>query len=1606
MDEDLDQRREELFSALALQLRERLNADDAARAERFVRLYYAGAANTDLLERDPLTLYASALDHFRLARDRTPGQHRLRVYNPDLERDGWHSTHTVVTVVTDDMPFLVDSMTAAFARRGLAIHLLVHPILMVERDPSGRLVDVAGAGKGPQESFMRFEVDQLGDDAQLSDLADDLDDVLADVRAAVEDWRAMIDAVAHARADLAPARRVVDEETADEILAFLDWLAEEHFTFLGYGRYALVRHDDGLHLEREPEHTRGILKHLQRTPSQTFSKLPAEIRERAADPHEPLILTKANTRSTVHRNAYLDYVGVKRYAADGTVVGEHRFLGLFTAGAYNRTPRDIPLLRRKVRRLIERSGVRPGSHDGKALLNVLETYPRDELFQADEETLANFALDILHLRDRQRLRLFIRHDPFGRFASCLVFLPRERHTTEIRRRFERTLKEALGGSDVQFETRLGEDVLARILFIIRVPPEHGTPEVDVEALEQQLREQSRSWTDRLLSALVEAEGEAEGHRRFQLYGTGIPAGYQESVPPRLAVPDLDHVARLAEGTSPLRLSLYRPIAPGSDLLRFKLVCADRKIPLARALPILANMGLTVLDEQPHRIRDVHGRDFWLHDFGMAVTSGADVDVEQTRERFHDAFARIWAGEVEDDGFDRLVLLAGLDVRAVQILRAYCRYMLQIKIPFSQSYIEDTLAKHPEIARTLADYFEARFDPDFADDRNAAVEATTARINALLEDVAVRDEDIIIRAYREVMAASLRTNAFQPDRRGRAKTYLAIKVDPARIRLMPEPRPAYEIFVHSVRFEGVHLRGGKVARGGIRWSDRREDFRTEILGLMKAQQVKNSIIVPVGAKGGFVLKRAPTAGGREARQREGVACYQLFLSGLLDLTDNRKGDVIEPPARVVRWDDDDPYLVVAADKGTATFSDIANEVARSYDFWLDDAFASGGSAGYDHKKMGITAKGAWVSVERHFRELGRDCQRQPFTCVGVGDMSGDVFGNGMLLSRRTRLVAAFDHRHIFIDPTPDAETSYTERERLFALPRSSWDDYDRARISRGGGIWPRSAKTIQLSADAKRALGVHATTLAPNEVIKAILKAPVDLLWNGGIGTYAKASTERHAEAEDRANDAVRVDAVELGCKIVGEGGNLGFTQRARIEFAMTGGRINTDSIDNSAGVDCSDHEVNIKILLGRSVRAGDLTLKHRDQLLAEMTDEVAELCLRDNVLQNFALSIAQAMPPDYLDAQASLMHRLESDGALDRPLVLLPSEDELVERRQAGKGLTRPEMAVLLAVTKNRIYDQILASDVVEEGYLDADLQKYFPRPLRRRFAEGIRAHGLRREIVATWLTNSMINRGLDVFVDQLMESTGRDVAAIARAYVITRDAFALVPLWRALEELEPGRAREQIDFLQRTRRATLDGTAWFLAHLPARISMADAVARFRDGIDEVVGVLPETLTGEAAEHLQRELDSFAEAGLDADAAHRLAALPYFMAACDVVEVAAEADASIQGAATTYFALDAALSLQRVRRWLETVAIRNRWDRLAAAALADDLYRELRRLSLIVLAEPGDDTQAERAERWVAAHDRVVPRLERLFADIDSAAVVDLSMIAVAIRALGDLGKR
>ena len=1170
--------------------------------------------------------------------------------------------------------------------------------------------------------------------------------------------------------------------------------------------------------------------------SRSFAALPPEVRHLARLP-VPLMITKANSRSTVHRSVYLDYIGVRRFDAKGSVLGEHRFLGLFTSAAYNRNPRRIPLLRRKVERMIGRANLPPASHSGKALVNIVETYPRDELFQVGDDELFETVNEILHLQERQRIRVFVRRDAFARFVSCLIYVPRDRYDTVLRRKFQEILLRAFHGTEVDYQAQLSESILARIQFIVRTP-DGIAQEVDPQELERQLLEAARSWTDLLRHALIDAHGEEEGNRLYRAYCEAIPLAYQEQVPARAAVADLDRIDRLARGESDLEMSLYRALEDDNNLVCFKLCRAGSAIPLSDVLPVLENMGLRVIHERPYRFATKDGRSFSLHDFAMQRTEAGEIDIEKVRGNFQEAFARVWRGDAQNDGFNQLVLGAGLDWRQITVLRACCKYLLQVGSPHSQTYMEQTLASNPALARQLTLLFEASFDPDLNGDRAAKVEDLIPAIREGLDAVANLDEDRILRRYLRLIRAMLRTNFYQAGARAarRTRPYLSFKVHPAAVPDMPLPHPAFEIFVYSPRMEGVHLRGGKVARGGIRWSDRREDFRTEVLGLMKAQMVKNGVIVPVGAKGGFVVKQPPRGGDRAALHAEVVACYQTLMRGMLDITDNRVGEEIVPPARVVRYDDDDPYLVVAADKGTATFSDIANAISLEYGHWLGDAFASGGSAGYDHKGMGITARGAWESVKRHFRELGKDCQSEPFNAIGIGDMSGDVFGNGMLQSRQIRLIAAFDHRHIFIDPDPDPASSYAERKRLFELPRSSWDDYDRSRLSPGGGIYPRSVKSITLSPEARRALATETEAFTPHDLIRTILLAPVELFWNGGIGTYVKAAQERNADASDRTNDPVRVNGEDLRCLIVGEGGNLGFTQRGRIAFARKGGRINTDFIDNSAGVDCSDHEVNIKILLGAVVDAGDMTGKQRDRLLAEMTEEIGSLVLRNNVLQAQAISLAQARPQEMLDSHAAFIRRLEAAGRLNRALEVLPDEEELAQRRQLGQGLLRPETAVLISYAKMTLKEELLASDLPDEPYLLDMLVKYFPRVLRKRFANQIKGHRLRREITATLVANSLVNRGLGAFVSELGEHTGRSADAIARAYIVARDAFALVPPYGQLELLAGQIAADQeIMLLDQAREALARGTKWFLRNLPAPIDIRAGVDRFAPGISRVL---------------------------------------------------------------------------------------------------------------------------------------------------------------------------
>ncbi|MDQ2694424.1 MAG: NAD-glutamate dehydrogenase [Pseudomonadota bacterium] len=1587
-------------------LRERLPGHTVAQAAGFARRYYAAAAPEDLLDQDPEDLYGAVLAHWNFTRQRPPGVPILRVYNPTYEAHGWQSSHTVVEVVADDMPFLVDSVTMELNRHGLTVHRLFHPVLRVVRDAQGVLQEIVPADAGREdavaEATMHFEVDRQTDPGVLQALGQDLLRVLDDVRVAVQDWQAMRRRMQDIVDGIDPARLAVSRGEVEETRAFLQWVVDDHFTFLGYRDYDLLEKDAELVLHAVPDTGLGILR-----PDRPYElarsnqKIPRALRELACAP-TLLLITKANARSTVHRPAQLDYLGVKRFDANGRVIGEHRFLGLYTSLAYSMNPRDIPLLRRKVRKVMERASLPKVSHAGKALQNILDTFPRDELFQATEEEVLETAMGIVHLHERQRLRLFVRKDAYGRFVSCMVYVPRDRYNTDLRIRMQKILMEAFQGQSSEFHTQFTEGVLARVIFTIRTVPGQ-IPEFSVAELEARLREAMQSWDDELHRVLMEQAGEARGNELFQRYAPALPGAYKDDYTPRTAVLDVLRLHRLGPDT-PLAMHLYRPPEDPDGLLRFKVFGPDRPIPLSDVLPMLEKLGLRVLTARPYELDFADGTRRWVLDFDMKEDLGAAVDVAQVKDIFQDAFARVFYGQMENDGFNRLVLGARLAWRSVVMLRAYCKYLLQTRVPFSQPYMEQTLNNHPNVAGMLAELFDARFNPQYQGGHQGRAAALEAQIEEALEKVSVLDEDRILRRFLAIIKATLRTNFYQADDQGRPKEYLSFKFDPAAIPELPLPRPMFEISVYSPRVEAVHLRGGRVARGGLRWSDRREDFRTEVLGLVKAQMVKNAVIVPVGSKGGFVVKRPPPA--RDALMEEVVHCYKSFIRGMLDITDNRVDGGVQPPRDVVRYDEDDPYLVVAADKGTATFSDIANGIAQEYGFWLGDAFASGGSAGYDHKGMGITARGAWESVKRHFRELGKDIQnRDDFTVAGIGDMSGDVFGNGMLLSRHIRLVAAFNHLHIFIDPDPDPQASFEERQRLFQLPRSAWTDYNAELISAGGGVYPRALKSISLSPQARQVLGIEAERLTPNELVHHILMAPVDLLWNGGIGTYVKATAESHADAGDRANDAVRVNGRELRCKVVGEGGNLGFTQRGRIEYAMQGGKILTDAIDNSGGVNCSDHEVNIKILLDAIVADGDLTSKQRNQLLADMTEEVAQLVLRQNYLQPEAISITYSQAAELLSDHARVIRALERSGRLNRTIEFLPDDEELAEREADRRGLVPPELAVVLAYGKITLYEQLLASDVPEDPYFHNDLLNYFPRPMQERFAAEMNQHPLRREIISTYITNSTLNRMGSAFVFRLLEETGEPAPSIARAYSAARQIFDARSLWSAIDDLDnqvPAAAQTEMHI---EVRRLLDRTSlWLLRNRRQPLAIDKTIQQFAAGIAALLDNLPMLLPGVEGEVLHQVSRNWMDAGVPEALARRVAGLDAAYSALDLIEVAGQATLPVESVAAIYFGLVNRLDLSWLRTSITGLPAANHWQRRARAALLDSLYAEQRVLAADVLQSTANESPPEqRLQTWLEHNRAGVERCRTMFADLRSTGQPDLAMLSVALREIRSL---
>ncbi|TVR81651.1 MAG: NAD-glutamate dehydrogenase, partial [Rhodospirillales bacterium] len=1408
--------RDELIATVVAAAERRLGGTLPEALRAFFPLYYAHVPLSDIVDESPDTLFGLAFSHWRLSERRQPGTPRIRIYNPKLEEDGWRCEHSVIEVVTDNMPFLVDSVTNEINRQDLAVHLVIHPVMAVTRDADGRLQRVDPTRRrqddGVEESLMHFQITRQADD-MLGPVADGVARTLDHVRTAVEDWQAMLIKGELVIADIAAAEGIAPEDVIDEAREFLRWLLDNNFTFLGYRAYSFDAEDDEALVRIDPGSGLGLLKDptfLVFDDLRDGKPVPPAVRAFEART-ELIMVAKANRITTVHRPVHMDTVVVKRFDG-GHMVGEHMIVGLFAAAAYNRSVRSIPLLRDKLGRLLARAGFDPRGHDGRALANIVETFPRDELFQVSDDHLYYTALGILHLQQRQRVALFIRRDDFERYVSCLVFVPRDRYNTDLRQRTEAILAKAFAGTVTAHYTHVGDSPLARLQVFVRTTPGQ-IPDYDPDRIEAEIVAASRTWTDNLLRALLKAHGEEKAHRLNRLYGNAFPPGYRERFIAEEAVEDIDHV-EAALSHDGLQTTLYRPFGASPHQMRLKIYHPEAAIVLSQVMPMLEDLGLRVIDEVPHTVR-VGGDDgttVLLHDFGLETRSDRPIDLGAIRAPFQEAFLAVWTGAVECDAYNALVLEAGLTWREVVLIRAYSRYLRQTGIAFSQAYMQQTLNRHPQMACRIVALFRALFDPAVADQGKRA-ERVREDLAAGLDTVDSADEDRILRRFVNAVEATLRTSFFL-DQGEERRPYVAFKLDSRKLDDLPLPRPMVEIFVYSPRMEGVHLRAGKVARGGIRWSDRREDFRTEVLGLMKAQNVKNTVIVPVGAKGGFVVKRPPDSGDREAVQAEGIACYRMLIDGMLDLTDNRVGDAIVPPAGVVRRDDDDPYLVVAADKGTATFSDIANGIAQDRGFWLGDAFASGGSQGYDHKKMGITARGAWESVKRHFRELGHNIQKRPFSVVGVGDMAGDVFGNGMLLSPHIRLLAAFNHQHIFIDPDPDPAASLAERQRLFDLPRSTWQDYRAEIISSGGAVFNRRAKSIALTPEIRACFGLRESRMTPAELIRHLLRAEVDLLWFGGIGTFVKSSHESHGDVGDRSNDGVRVDGRELRCKVIGEGANLGVTQLGRIEFARRGGLINTDFIDNSAGVDCSDHEVNIKILLDAVVGDGDMTEKQRNLLLAAMTEEVADLVLRDNYLQSQAISLICADSFMALENQARLMRMLERQGRLNREVEALPDEDALAERIAARHGLTRPETAVVFCYCKIWLYDQVLETDLPDDRHLARDMVRYFPEPIQERFGDRIGKHRLRRELVATSIINSLINRMGGTFVTAMADKTGMAAADITRAYVIARDVFAARAVWEGIESLDNQvAAAVQTTLHREVQRLIERGTLWFLAN-------------------------------------------------------------------------------------------------------------------------------------------------------------------------------------------------
>ncbi|WP_428034524.1 NAD-glutamate dehydrogenase [Amphritea sp.] len=1586
----------QIIDLLSEKLCAQVNSSLQASMQLFTQKFFSVAAPEELQSRTLEYLCSSALSYWQLMQDYQGPAPDVRVFNPDHEQHGWHSKHTVIQIHNVDVPFLVDSVRMELNRRELAILGINNCVLACERTQNHKLQSLKSARERDEnsrvESLIYLEIERHSDQSTLDGIRDSLLKVLSDVKAVVDDFLP----IKEKGQDLKEELRLRDANSPEikESRKLLDWLMDENFIFQGYEEVAVRQEKGKVFADTVPGSQLGTQRNTPET------KELSQLEQQFVLAEKLVMFSKDVMRSTVHRPVYRDLIIIKRFDEQGRVCGECRFYGLYTSSVFITNPLRIPVVRLKLISILSDCGFEPGGHSHKALVQILTDMPREELILAKTSDLKQTSFGIFNMQERRRACLFVRQDTSKRFYSCLYYIPRDLYTTKLRNSVLSLLYKGLHGRDYEANSQISESVLSRTHFVIYADPDHQV-EVDLAAIEARILEISRSWDDDLNVNLIETYGEEKGSRFVNRFSGGFSSAYKENFSTGNGVYDLQHISYL-QSADAIAMSFYRSFEESDGILKFKLFSVDHPLVLSEVIPLLENLGLKVLSEHPYVVTDRDGKQYWISDFRVSYGQQAVVDLDKVKVILQEAFAKVWDGQADSDEFNRLVISGGLNWREVAMLRAFGRYIKQLRFGFSQPFMADVLTRNVEIARQLVELFRCRFQPGKQDAaQEAAIEQS---ILTALDGVNSLDDDKILRRFMVVIKATLRTNFYQ-QKDGVDKAYFSFKIDSQSIPDIPQPKPKFEVFIYSPRIEGVHLRVGKVARGGLRWSDRMEDYRTEVLGLVKAQQVKNSVIVPMGAKGCFICKRMPETADREVIQAEGIECYKTYIRGLLDITDNLVAGEVVHPESVVRHDEDDPYLVVAADKGTATFSDIANSISEEYGFWLGDAFASGGSQGYDHKGMGITARGAWESVKLHFREKGINTQEEPFTVVGIGDMAGDVFGNGMLLSETISLVAAFNHMHIFIDPDPDVASAFAERKRMFALPRSSWADYNSKLISQGGGIFNRSAKWIDISPQMKARFDIAADRLAPTDLINALLKAPVDMLWNGGIGTYVKATQETHADVGDKANDGLRVNGCELRCKVLGEGGNLGFTQLGRIEFALKGGSSNTDFIDNAGGVDCSDHEVNIKILLNELVSQGDMTMKQRNQLLREMTDDVAELVLKNNYRQAQALNIAEAFSQEALDDYIRLIKSLEREGKLNPELEFLPTEKQLIQRREKGLGLTRPELSVLICYARIELKQALINSWITEDKGFAKEMETAFPARLLKKFPKALHNHRLHREITATQIANDLVNRMGITFVNNLSSAIGVGYDQIAAAYMVAREIFGIEAQWKQIEQLDNKVPADlQVSMMRDLIQLLARGTQWLLRHHRDGLDMQNCLEVYKPSIDQVVVSDEQIHRVIPADRLAEKYERYATAGVPGQLSAFCAASENIYWLLDVIDVARETNEDVEQVAMTYFGVGTSLNLIWLDKQIRQFVAVNHWQALAKNSYRIELDNQHRALTLKVLqsGEPGSSVE-QRLECW--QKDRAV-HLERwhyTLRDIQNTKLVDCSIFSVALSVLLEL---